>query len=91
MSHSIVFELPGLVEADAFSLGVGVSVLDSVIRRGDTWLVAVQISPEAHHLALVLRRAEAWLAATGLGGIWFHLDDRPYLLQPAPVVAAEAA
>jgi hypothetical protein len=90
LSESVLFELPDLVEADAFCLGVGASVLDSVMRCGDRWLVAVQLSPEAPDLALVLRRAEAWLAASGLGGIWFHLDGRPYLLQAAPVAALAA-
>jgi hypothetical protein len=81
ISNYVEFELPDLVEADAFALGVGVSVLDSVIREDDTWLVSVDLTPEGTHLALTLRRAEAWLAVSGLGGIWFHLDGRPYLLQ----------
>lgn len=90
LTESVQFELPDLVEADAFCLAIGASVLDSVLRCGDQWLVAVQLSPEAHYLALVLRRAEAWLAASGLGGVWFHLDGRPYLLQATPVAALAA-
>lgn len=90
MSNSVVFELPDVVEADAFSLGVGASVLDSVTREGGTWLVAVTLAPEGPHLALILRRAEAWLAARGRDGIWFHLDGRAYLLQPAAVDAVAA-
>lgn len=89
-TDSVLFELPDLVEADAFCLGVGASVLDSIMRCGDRWLVAVQLSPEAPYLAVLLRKAEAWLAASGLGGIWFHLDGRPYLLQAAPVAAVAA-
>jgi hypothetical protein len=87
MSHSVVFELPDLVEADAFCLAVGAGVLDSVTREGDTWLVEVTLAPETRVLALALRRAEAWLAARGLDGIWFHLDGRTYLLRPAPAGA----
>lgn len=90
MTDSVLFELPDLVEADAFSLAIGASVLDSVMRCGDRWLVAVQLSPEATYLALVLRRAQAWLAASSLGGIWFHLDGRPYLLQPVRHAALAA-
>jgi hypothetical protein len=88
LSDSVVFELPGLVEADAFSAGMGVSVLDSVTRQGETWFVAVQLSPETPDLAQILRRAEAWLTARGLGGVWFHLDGRFYLLQAAAEHAA---
>jgi hypothetical protein len=86
-TESILFELPDLVEADAFAVALGASVLDSVMRSGDRWLVAMQLSPEASYLALVLRRAEAWLAARGLGGIWFHLDGRPYMLRATPAPA----
>ena len=92
LSDSVVFELPDLVEADAFSAGIGVSVLDSVMRQGDRWCVAVQLSPEAPDLALSCGGREAWLAASGLGGIWFHLDGRFYLLQAdAGQAAAEPA
>jgi hypothetical protein len=84
LSHSVVFELPDVVEADAFSLGVGVSILDTIRPGAGIWLVSVKLAPAASHLALVLRRAEAWLAASGLGGIWYHLDGRPYLLQAPP-------
>ena len=90
LTDSILFELPDLVEADAFSQGIGVSVLEAVMRCGDRWLVAVQLSPESSYLALVLRRAEAWVTVSGLGGIWFYLDGRPYLLQPACVPALAA-
>jgi hypothetical protein len=93
MSHSVVFELPGLAEADSLSLGVGVSAMDSVTTCGDRWLVEVMLPPEAPHLALILRRAEAWLAAAGMRGIWFQLDGRYYLLRPEHdlVPAIEAA
>jgi hypothetical protein len=91
MSSHVEFELPDLVEADAFALGVGVSVLDSVTREDDAWLVSVDLSPEGTHLALILRRAEAWLAASGLNGIWFHLDGRPYLLQAERAPLYQAA
>jgi hypothetical protein len=76
----VVFELPDFVEVGSFAQGVGVNVLDSAYRQGDTWLVEVALSPDAS-IASVLRRAEAWLANSGLGGIWFHLDGRLYLLQ----------
>ena len=88
---SVVFELPILADADAFSLRVGASAPDSIAHDGDTWLVTVIFYPEAAHLALILRRAEAWLAETGLGGVWFHLDGRPYLLRRTPRAADEAA
>jgi hypothetical protein len=91
MSHSVVFELPDVVEADAFSLGVGASVPDSSTGEGETCLVAVTLAPEGPHLAQVLRRAEAWLATRGLDGIWFHLDGRTYLLQPERAGLSEAA
>ena len=90
LAESVLFEFPDLVEADAFCLGVGASVMDSVKRSGDRWLVAIELSPEASYLALVLRRAEAWVTASGLGGIWFHLDGRHYLLQPDRPAAVAA-
>jgi hypothetical protein len=83
MSDSVVFELPDFAEADDFSLSVGAEIPDSITHEGDTWLVVVGLSPEASSLALILRRAEAWLTETGLGGVWFHLDGRPYLLHTA--------
>jgi hypothetical protein len=91
MSHSVVFELPELVEADAFALAVGVSVLDAARLEGDTWLVAVMLSPDPTHLAATLRRAEEWVAARGLGGIRFHLDGRSYVLWTDDAVLSEAA
>ena len=90
MSDSVVFELPDFAEADDFSLSIGAVIPDSITQKADTWLVAIQISPDASNLALILRRAEAWLAATGLGGVWFHLDGRPYLLH-TPVASEKAA
>ena len=90
MSPLLVFELPDLVEADAFAQSVGNRGLDSVRRDGELWLVDVQLSPEASDLAPVLRRAEAWLAARDRGGIHFHLDGRAYLLEPQQP-AAQAA
>ena len=46
MSLSVVFELPGLAEADSLSLGVGVSAMDSVTTCGDRWLVEVMLPPK---------------------------------------------
>jgi hypothetical protein len=91
MSHSVVFELAGLAEADSLSLAVGVSPMDSVTTCGDRWLVEVMLPPEAPHLALILRRAEAWLGACGMRGIWFLLDGRYYLLRPEHVVEPDVA
>ena len=90
MSDSVVFELPDFAEADDFSLSIGAVIPDSITHKADTWLVAIALSPDASNLALILRRAEAWLAATGLSGVWFHLDGRPYLLH-TPVASEKAA
>jgi hypothetical protein len=84
LSDTILFELRRRAAATDLCRRLRLRWNEWLEEDNGRWIVFAELRPETGDLAMLLRTVQAWIAERGLDEVWFQLDGRTYLLEPAP-------
>jgi len=91
LNETLVFELPSRTRAESLCQRLQPRWHVDLYECDDVVLVAAELGPHTDDLAVLLRAVELWAAESALALLRFHLDGRPYVLEPGLGFRAQTA